>query len=140
MRRFFPFMLAALLVSGCADIARWVRQYTYPPEFRYIEREEVAVIMRQLAAHSRQLNQLLRLDQAPSEHRGEIVAHLRAMEEAAGRLDQSGWETNHPKVDMNLPAFRRDLKVAREAVEREPANFLLASSATGACASCHGGR
>lgn len=140
MFRSVRFLFIALLLSGCADMARWVRQYTYPPEFRYVEREEIAGIMRQLAAHSRQLNQLLRQDQAPAEHRGEIIAHLRAMEEAAERLDQSGWETNHPKLDMNLPAFRRDLTFAREAIEREPPNFLLAGPVTGACASCHGGR
>lgn len=140
MVRFVLVMLAALHLSGCADFARWVRQYTYPPEFRYVERAEVRATMRELAAHSHQLNQLLHQDEAPREHRGEIIEHLRAMEQAAEKLDQSGWPTNHPKVDMNLPSFRRDLKFAREAIEREPPNFLLAGPATGACVYCHGGK
>jgi len=139
MLRFFLSILAFVQLSGCADLARWVRQYTYPPEFRYIERDEIRGTMRELASHSHQLNQLMHLDEAPSEHRGEIIAHLRAMEQAAEKLDQSGWPTNHPMVDMNLPSFRRDLKFAREAIEREPPNFLLASPVTGACAYCHGG-
>jgi len=130
----------AVQLSGCSDMARWVRQYTYPPEFRYIERDEVLGTMRVLAAHAREVNQLMRQDDAPQEHRAEIVEHLRAMEQAAEKLDQSGVPTNHPKVDMNLPSLRHDLKFAREAIEREPPNFLVAGPVAGACVHCHGGK
>lgn len=139
MFRLVPLLLAALLASGCADLARWVRQYTYPPEFRYVEGDEVRATMRALASHSHQLQPLMQA-QAPQDHRDEIIEHLRAMEEAVEKLDQSGAPTNYPRLDMNLPSFRRDLKFAREAIEREPPNFLLASPVSGACAYCHGGR
>ena len=132
--------LIALQLIGCADFGRWVRQYTYPPEFRYLERDEVRSTMRQLAFHSRELNQLIQSSDGPQKSRSEIIEHLRAMEEAAEKLDQSGWPTNHPLIDMNLPSFRRDIKFAREAIEREPPNFLLAGPVTGACVYCHGGR
>jgi hypothetical protein len=132
--------LIAIQLFGCADVARWVRQYTYPPEFRYIERDEVRSTMRELASHSRELNQLIKASDGPMAQRAEIIMHLRAMEQAAEKLDQSGWPTNHPLIDMNLPNFRRDLKFAREAIEREPPNFLLAGPVTGACVYCHGGR
>jgi len=130
----------ALQFFGCTDVARWLRQYTYPPEFRYIERDDVRATMRELAAHSRELNQLIKSNDGPQAQRAEIVMHLHAMEEEAQKLDQSGWPTNHPLIDMNLPSFRRDLRLAREAVEREPPNFLLAGPVTGACIYCHGGR
>ena len=130
----------ALQFFGCTDFARWVRQYTYPPEFRYIERDDVRATMRELAAHSRELNQLIKSNDGPQAQRAEIVMHLRAMEEEAQKLDQSGWPTNHPLIDMNLPSFRRDLRLAREAVEREPPNFLFAGPVTGACIYCHGAR
>ena len=132
--------LIALSLMGCADFARWVRQYTYPPEFRYLERDQVRSAMRQLAFHSRELNRLLRASDGPQNQRREIALQLKAMEEAAGKLDQSGWPTNHPLIDMNLPSFLRDIKFAREAIEREPPNFLLVGSVTGACVYCHGGR
>ena len=132
--------LFAFQLMGCADLTRWVRQYTYPPEFRYIERDEVRSTMRQLAFHARELNRLIQSSDGPQKQRSEIIEHLRAMEEAAEKLDQSGWPTNHPLIDMNLPSFRRDLKFAREAIEREPPNFLLAGPVTGACVYCHGGR
>ena len=132
--------ILVLELSGCADIARWARQYTYPPEFRYIERDDVRSTMRELASHSRELNDLIRSNDGPQGQRAEIITHLRAMEQAAEKLDQSGWPTNHPLIEMNLPSFRRDINFAREAIEREPPNFLLAGAVTGACVYCHGGR
>ena len=132
--------LIALQLIGCGDFARWMRQYTYPPEFRYIERDEVRSTMRQLAFHARELKQLIQSGDGPQKQRSDIILHLRAMEEAAEKLNQSGWPTNHPLIDMNLPSFRRDVRFAREAIEREPPNFLLAGPVTGACVYCHGGR
>src|SRR5687768_1123331 len=101
--RMFLLALIVLELSGCADIARWARQYTYPPEFRYIERDDVRSTMRELASHSRELNDLIRSSDGPQGRRAEIITHLRAMEQAAEKLDQSGWPTNHPLIDMNLP-------------------------------------
>jgi len=132
--------LIVLQLIGCADFARWVRQYTYPPEFHYVERDEVRSTMRQLAFHSRELNQLIQSSDGPEKSRSEIIMHLRAMEEAAQKLAQSGWPTNHPMIDMNLPRFRADLKFAREAIEREPPDFPFVGPVTGACVHCHGGR
>ena len=138
--RMFLLALIAFELSGCADFARWARQYTYPPEFRYVERDDVRSTMRELAVHSRELNHLMLSSDGPQVGRIEIIMHLRAMEQAADELTQSGWPTNHPLIDMNLPNFRRDIKFAREAIEREPPNFLLAGPVTGACVYCHGGR
>ena len=132
--------LMMLQLTGCADFARWVRQYTYPSEFRYVERDDVRSAMRQLAFHSRELNQLIQSDDASEQRRSEILSHLGAMEAAAEKLDQSGWPTNHPTIETNLPKFRRDLKFAREAIEREPPNYPFVGPVTGACSYCHGGR
>jgi hypothetical protein len=71
-------MMIALQLSGCSDVARWVRQYTYPPEFHYIERDEIRGTMRELAAHARQVDQLMLVEDVPQEHRAEIIQHLRA--------------------------------------------------------------
>lgn len=132
--------LIAFSLMGCTGFARWVRQYTYPPEFHYLERDEVRSTMRQLAFHSHELNRLIRSSDGAQIHRSEIVTQLRAMEEVSAKLDKSGWPTNHPLIDMNLPSLRRDIKFAREAMEREPPNFLLVGTVTGACVYCHGGR
>ena len=130
----------AIVMMGCVDFARSVRQYTYPPEFRYLETDQVRLTMRQLAFHSRELSRLIQSNAAAEQPREQVIAHLRAMEQAAAKLDQSGWPSNHPLIDMNLPRFRRDLEFAREAVEREPPNYLLAGPVSGACIYCHGRR
>ena len=127
-------------LSGCEGAAKQVRQYTYPPDFRYITREELRSTMWQLAYHSRELNQLMRGPDTPQQHRAEIIEQLRAMESAAARLSQSGWPSNHPLIEMNQARFRQDIRTAREAVERDPPNYLLVAPVTGACVYCHGGR
>jgi hypothetical protein len=130
--------LLCFLCAGCSDVTRWVRQYTYPPDFRYIERDQLRSTMWQLAYHSRELNRLLSQAEQQEPDRAEIVAQLRGMEQATEKLNTSGWPSNHPLVAMNLPNFRRDIKFAREAIERDPPNYLLASHISGACAYCHG--
>lgn len=96
--------------------------------------------MWQLAFHSRELDRLIRSPETPLKNRSEILDQLVAMERAAEKLDRSGWPTNHPLIDMNLSNFRRDIRLAREAAERDPPNFMLASPLAGACVYCHGGR
>ena len=132
--------VAWIQLLGCTDIAGWLRQHTYPPDFRYITRDELRSTMWQLAYHSRELSRLMRSPETAQENRPEIIEQLRGMEGAAAQLDRTGWPTNHPLIDMNLANFRRDIQSAREAAEREPPNFLLARSLSGACVHCHGGR
>jgi hypothetical protein len=134
------FLIACVLAAGCADMAQWMRRRTYPPDFRYLSRSEVRSTMGELAYHTRELNRLMHASENPREQRAEVVAELRAMERVAEGLNQSGWPSNHPLIDMNLQNFLRDIRFARESVEREPPNFLLAGSLTGACVYCHGGR
>ncbi len=140
MRVKIVFVLMCFVIAACADVARRVRQYTYPPDFRYIERDQLRSTMWQLAYHSRELNRVIAITEKRPPDRSAIVTHLSGMEQAAARLDTSGWPSNHPLVDMNLPNFRRDVKLAREAVERDPPNYLLASHVSSACVYCHGSR
>jgi hypothetical protein len=136
---FSIFLILSTQALACAGFAPWLRQYTYPPDFRYITPEELHSTMWQLAYHSRELHRLMSLSDTPQLYRSDIFEQLRGMERATEKLDQSGWPSNHPLVDMNLANFKRDIRTALEAVEREPPNFLLAGPLTGACVYCHGG-
>ena len=78
--------LTALELSGCADFARWVRQYTYPPEFRYLERDEVRSTIRELALHSRELNNLIKLMRRATGHRQSELKSSRTCEPWSRRL------------------------------------------------------
>ena len=128
------------LVGGCADFARWMRRYTYPPDFRYIERDQLRSAMWQLAGHVRELDQHLRSSTASEQQQKDILEHLDGMESATRTLDTAGWPSNHPMIDMNMPKFRQDIRLARDAVERTPPNYALAHSLPGACVYCHVGR
>jgi hypothetical protein len=135
------FLLAVCAqMAGCADLARWTRQYTYPPDFRYIERDQLRSAMWQLARHVRELDQQVRAASPDEPQRKEILEHLGGMESATRSLDTSGWPSNHPMVDVNMPKFRQDIRLAREAVERTPPNYALARALPGACVYCHGAR
>jgi hypothetical protein len=129
-----------LQVLGCADFAGWVRQYTYPPTFHYITNEQLRSTMWRLAFDSRELNRLMISSGTPESHRKEILEHLDAMERAATELNRTGWPSNHPLIDANRSNFLRDIKLAGDSIRRDPPNFLLASSVTGACVYCHGSR
>lgn len=142
MRSPLPLLIlicACTLLLGCAGFARWLRQYTYPPDFRYIEREQLRSAMWQLAHHVRELDREIESAET-QDRRKEIVAHLAGMDAAVATLDSTGWPSNHPLVDMNLARFRRDIRLAREAAERDPPSLVLARSLTAACVYCHGGR
>jgi hypothetical protein len=128
------------LIAGCADLARWTRQYTYPPDFRYIERDQLRSTMRQLAYHVRELDREIHSAAAGERQHKSILEHLDGMETATRNLDIAGWPTNHPLIEMNMPKFRRDIRLAREAAERIPPSYALAHSLTGACVYCHGER
>jgi hypothetical protein len=137
---FLLFFAVCAQIAGCSDLARWTRQYTYPPDFRYIERDQLRSAMWQLARHMRELEQQVRSPSLGESQRTEILEHLSGMESATRSLDSSGWPSNHPMVDMNMPKFRQDIRLAREAVERTPPSYALAQALPAACAYCHGGR
>lgn len=139
--RYLVFCAAlALAMSGCADLARWMRKYTYPPDFRYIERHQLRSAMEQLALHVRGLDQALQAPAPGDQERQAILEHLHGMDKATLSLDTSGWPSNHPLVDINMPRFRQDIRRALDAVERTPPNYTFARALPGACVYCHGGR
>jgi hypothetical protein len=129
-----------LQLFGCADLAGWMRQYTYPPTFHYITDEQLRSTMWRLAYHSRELRELMTSAQGTAVYRTEVLQHLRMMEEATIDLNRTGWPTNHPLIDANRSSLLRDIRTAQEAVSRDPPNFLLAGAVSGACAYCHASR
>jgi hypothetical protein len=131
--------LAALLgLCACAELAREVREYTYPRDFEYLTEGEIHSVMGQFALHVRKLDVLL----AEGEERGavqreQVVELLRAMEQLASTLGSGEVRSNHPMLDEGIDAFRGRLAAARGAAEREPPNYYLAGTVSGACVYCH---
>jgi hypothetical protein len=136
-RRIIFAVFCIVQLSSCSDFARWLRQYTYPPDFRYIERDQLRTAMGQLARQVREIDEHMQAPVEPEQLRKDILEHLAAMEAAARNLNATGWPSNHERIDINLARFQRDIKLAREAVERDPPNYTLTYSVTGACVYCH---
>jgi hypothetical protein len=139
-RSFLAISLLVVQVSACANSASWVRKYTYPPNFYYITDEQLRSTMWQLAYHSRELRELMASQERAAARRAEVLQHLQLMEQATIALNRTGWPTNHPMIDANRASFLRDIRAAGEAIIREPPNYLIAGSVSGACVYCHGSR
>jgi cytochrome c553 len=132
-------LLASLAVAilGCRGSASRIRQYTYPPDFRYIEQHELGSAMGRLAVAVERLNGLLRASgTGEAAVQGAVVVQLGEVESIAGQLT-GGLGTNHPWLDHNLATFQRDIELARRAANHDPPNYYLAGSIAGACGYCH---
>jgi len=132
-------LLAGLAVAilGCRGSASRIRDYTYPPDFRYIEQRELSSAMEHLAVAVDRLNGLLRSDRTgDATLQGAVVAELGEIGSIAGQL-AGATGTNHPWLDHNLGAFQRDIDLARRAATHDPPNYYLAGSIAGACGYCH---
>jgi hypothetical protein len=130
-------LLVSALVA-CAGISPQLRRYTYPPDFNYIEQEQLHSAMWQLAGNVRELDRAVRaagpIDGA---RRQEILKLLISMESATARLGTEGRASNHPVIDDHLPVLRRDIALARKGVEGDPPNYVLVGLLPGACMYCH---
>ncbi|MBI3606759.1 MAG: hypothetical protein HY207_02195 [Nitrospirae bacterium] len=128
--------LGVTFLLGCNPAK--IRRFTYPPDFKYIEHSAVESAMLKLARHVRSLDRILR-EPAPysTDQQTQVVNILRAMEATAAELDPGGQRSNHPLIDRNIGAFRRDIELARRAAEHDPPNYFLAGTVSGACRSCH---
>lgn len=126
-------------IAGCADPAARLREMTYPPDFNYLPPERLRSIMWKLAAQVAEVNRLLH-DPAPSANGTQeaVVAALSAMEAVAFQLGPAGLQSNHPRVSDNAERFQRDVSAALAAARRDPPNYFLAGTLSGACAWCHG--
>jgi len=135
-----PAVALCIGITGatCADIPARVRKHTYPPDFNYITDQQLRSTMWRLAEQVERLNDTLRLTGPISEtERKALVQLLTDMETVTNDLGGQGWSSNHPEVDFNLARFQRDVVMARRSVERDPPNYFLAGSISGACLYCH---
>jgi hypothetical protein len=125
------------MLSGCADVPALLRRHTYPPNFKYITREQLHSAMWQLADNVRALDAVMRqpgpIDAA---RHAEVERLLLAMRDDTAALQASGRPTNHPLIGEYLKTFQRDVSQALAGVEAVPPSYYLAGSISGACLPC----
>jgi hypothetical protein len=133
----FALVSSALLVS-CADLPKFLRRHTYPPDFKYIERHDVSSAMWQLARDVTVLDRLMRQSgSVDAVRRAKARRLLVAMTNATTALRTHGRPTNHPLMGEHIEEFRRDLALARAGVDAEPPSYYLVGAVSGACLTCH---
>lgn len=120
---------------GCSQI----RKVTYPPDFVYIEKDQIRSHMANFSLDIWQINDVLSNNGVLAGNaREQIIGLLKDMEERALKLSGgSGRQTNHLLIDENIDEFKESVRAARLAVEAEPPGYYLVGQLSGKCLSCH---
>ena len=119
-----------------------IRATMSAPDLQYLPPEKVRTVMWVLAAEIQHLEHLMT---DPTEEEREsmqvaVAGTLQRMRIAARTLDQPGRATQHPVVNQNLGQFLGRIERAQRAVDRDPPNYVPASTLAGSCFLCHGGK
>lgn len=127
-------VVCVVLVTGCA----MVRKVTYPPDFVYLDGSEITGSMSRLSADIWRIEDILASSETvlPYE-REEIISILGGMKDVADKLGAGTVTTNHPFIDQNIDAFRRDVVLSLEDVKKEPPSYYRAGRLSGRCLACH---
>lgn len=127
-------VVCVVLVTGCA----MVRKVTYPPDFVYLDSSEITGSMSRLSADIWRIEDILASSETvlPYE-REEIISILGGMKDVADKLGAGTATTNHPFIDQNIDAFRRDVVLSLEDVKKEPPSYYRAGRLSGRCLACH---
>jgi len=131
-------VLFGILVGACSDVPAALRRHTYPPNFKYIDREQLQSTMWQLADTVHTLDRLMR-EPGPIDptRRAQVRRLLGTMIADTHTLQAQGRPTNHPLLSENMEGFERDVAQALAGVEAEPPNYYLVGTVSGACLTCH---
>jgi hypothetical protein len=138
LRTTVAILVVAGACGGCASAGRAVRKVTYPPDFRYIPRDQVDSAMWQMAAAVRELDSTLRDEALPEPAKQQrVLSVLDRMQVTSDRLDSGARDSNHPLLDRKVPRLSADIQAARIAAGAAPPRYALAGSVSGACIYCH---
>ncbi|MGB5706404.1 MAG: hypothetical protein WBM41_06200 [Arenicellales bacterium] len=127
-------LLASAMLGGCAQI----RKATYPPDFVYLEKQEVRTSMQKMAISIGKLDRLLSDTEYQSSTKKEDVnAELTNIEDISRSLNTGGNQSNHPVIAQHMENFRDQLSMARRAAQADPPDYYPAGRLVGQCQGCH---
>ena len=129
---------AALVISGCNDIASMARKVTYPPDFNYVSEQEFRSRMDQLAFQLQLLdNALVTINPKPSIQQEEVLDALRNIKRIGSSLKAGEAGSSHPFLQDFMEDFVTDVEKARIAASKDPASYYRAGRVAGGCVNCH---
>jgi hypothetical protein len=138
----FAGFTALLLVSslvGCS--LSDIRKVTYPPDFNYIEPQEIRTGMTKMAAQIRLLDIALQASvtdpDAKATQQKRVMAALNNIENIASGLQGNPAGSNHPYMQDFMAEFVAKVDKARSAASLAEPRYYYAGKVAGACTVCH---
>ncbi|MGA8260341.1 MAG: hypothetical protein WB783_09040 [Arenicellales bacterium] len=136
-RRSLKWWVVAVCVSLAAGCSM-VRKVTYPPDFVYLNRSDVTGYMKRMSGDIWRIDDILSSSETVLPYQREkIITQLEDMQSVADKLGAGTVNTNHPFIDQNIDAFKRDVRLALQDVKSEPPAYYRAGRLSGRCLACH---
>lgn len=133
-RGFLSALLAAILLTGCAE----VRMATYPPDFVYLDRKQVRGQMALMSLYLREIDEILADNLAiNSEQQAQIVKLLNRIDASAGLLGAGNVTTSHLLIDDHIDDFQADVRLALRDASSDPPSYYAVGRLSGSCTACH---
>lgn len=135
-------VLMVALTTGCTYSLSDVRKVTYPPDFNYIEPQDIKTDMAKMAAQIRLLDIALEpVDEkdpaALERQRQTVMAALDSIEGIASGLQSAHTGSNHPYMQDFMGDFVARVDKARVAASLAQPRYYFAGKVAGGCAVCH---
>lgn len=123
-------------------MAASIRKVTYPPEFKYIEPQNLRTDMGKLAQQMRLLDVALAPSSDPSQselaiQRQKVLTALGNIERIASGLQPSSAGSSHPFMQDYMGDFVRRVGEARVAASLPQPRYYFAGQVAGGCTNCH---
>jgi hypothetical protein len=132
--------LVLSFASSCAGTTETARRPTYAKDLHQLQLGTIDTAMVELSKNLMALDELFHgKGSPPKEAQPEVIALLASMEASAAALIESRAFSKHAGLEAHIETFRFDLQRARETASQQPPSFLLASSVSSFCLSCHVG-
>lgn len=136
------FVAGLIGVVGCSNLSSSIREVTYPPDFKYIDREQLQSSMARMALQISILDGALQHSLAAQEGgddviREEVVNALSEIHLIASGLQAGSGGANHPFMEDHMRDFISSVDKARSAASLAEPRYYFAGKVAGACASCH---
>lgn len=127
-------IIIATSVVACAQI----RKLTYPPDFTYLENQEVEALMQKMNEGIGRLDQLVsEASTSDVAQKNNIINELSSLERIATRLSGGHKQTNQIVINDHIEKFISEVGSAKLLASANPPNYYKAREITNSCQECH---
>lgn len=131
-------LLLVLPIASCSNSADSFPRVANPPDFDFVDGQELRTGMHQLAFELQRLDlALMSLDDGNPAYQSGVITNLRNIERIAGFLRSGDISSRHPFLRSDMDRFLLDVRRAREDAERGTPRYYMAGRVSGACVNCH---